>query len=214
MPGDTPVWRYQTLDAVVATIKTRQLRLTRVDRFEDDPFEGSVPNAQIDQQTVLFIGAESRRTMMERVMPHHYADFAKSLPPDFEDSWTRMTRLRRAKTRSAHASCWATGQESDLLWRLYAKEDGRRQGVGVAFQTTVARLEASVSVHDIYVSPVRYIRYHEAPPFTDEMDALLHKRHSFESERELRLLKLDQAHFGALVPILSGHSATRSISLS
>jgi hypothetical protein len=26
MPGDTPVWRYLTLSAVIATIKTRQLR--------------------------------------------------------------------------------------------------------------------------------------------------------------------------------------------
>jgi hypothetical protein len=193
---DTPVWRYQSLAAAVATIKT--LRLTRVDQFKD-PFEGSVPKAQIDQQAVLFIGAESRRTMMNRIMPNNYADFAHSIPPADEDSWTRTTRLRRARTRSAHASCWSAGEESELLWRLYATEGGQ-PGVGVALQTTVARLEASVTAHDLYVSPIKYIRYHEAQPFTDEMDALLHKRHGFETERELRLLKFDQAHFGALVP--------------
>jgi hypothetical protein len=32
------------------------------------------------------------------------------------------------------------------------------------------------------------------------MDSLLHKRHGFAAERELRLLKFDAAHFGALVP--------------
>ena len=47
--GDTPVWRYLSLSAVLATIKTRQLRLTRVDKFHD-PFEGSVPKSQIEQQ--------------------------------------------------------------------------------------------------------------------------------------------------------------------
>jgi hypothetical protein len=45
-----------------------------------------------------------------------------------------------------------------------------------------------------------YLKYHEAPAFTDEMDSLLHKRHGFAAERELRLLKFDQAHFNALVP--------------
>ena len=57
-----------------------------------------------------------------------------------------------------------------------------------------------MAAHDLYVSPITYLPYHEAPPFTDEMDSLLHKRHGFAAERELRLLKFDQAHFNALVP--------------
>jgi hypothetical protein len=196
MPGDTPVWRYQSLGAVTETIKTRQLRLTRVDKFHD-PFEGSVPQAQFDQQTVLLIGAESRRHMMNRIATHH-PGMARSMPPD-EDSWARITRLRRARTRSAHASCWAAGAESEALWRLYCADDGC-QGVGVALRTTLASLEASVATHDLYVSPIKYVIYHEAPPFTDEMDSLLHKRHGFAAEHELRLLKFDETHFGALVP--------------
>jgi hypothetical protein len=32
------------------------------------------------------------------------------------------------------------------------------------------------------------------------MDSLLHKRHGFAAEHELRLLKFDEAHFSALVP--------------
>jgi hypothetical protein len=190
------VWRYLSLSAVIATIKARRLRLTRVDRFHD-PFEGSVPKAQIDQQTVLLIGAESRRTMMNRIIAHH-SGTERSMLQD-EDSWTRITRLRRARTHSAHASCWSAGDESEALWRLYSADDGC-QGVGVALQTTLARLEASVAAHNLYVSPITYLVYHEAPPFTDEMDSLLHKRHGFAAERELRLLKFDQAHYSALVP--------------
>jgi len=196
MSGDTPVWRYLTLSAVIATIKTRRLRLTRVDRFQD-PFEGSVPKAQIEQQTLLLIGAESRRAMMSPVAAHH-PGMARPMPPD-EDSWTRITRLRRSRTRSAHASCWSAGDESEALWRLYSADDGG-QGVGVALRTTLARLEASVAAHDLYISPIAYLPYHEAPAFTDEMDPLLHKRHGFAAERELRLLKFDEAHFSALVP--------------
>jgi hypothetical protein len=191
IPGDTPVWRYLSLDAVIATIKTRRLRLTRIDKFQD-PFEGSVPDAVIDQQTVLLIGRESRRHMMNQIAPHH-PGMAASMPP-YEDSWTRMTRLRRARTRSAHASCWSHGDESELLWRLYCRHEGS-QGVGVALRTTLARLEASVEAPDLTVSPINYVRYHEAPPFTDDMAPLLqHKRHLFAPERELRLLKFDQAH--------------------
>jgi hypothetical protein len=70
----------------------------------------------------------------------------------------------------------------------------------VALRTTLARLEASVAAHDLYVSPITYRRYHEGPAFTDEMDSLLHKRHGFRAEEELRILKFDEAHYSALVP--------------
>jgi hypothetical protein len=146
------VWRYLTLSAVIATIKTRHLRLTRVDRFQD-PFEGSVPKKQIEDQ--LLIGAASRRTMMNRVAAHH-PGMARLMPPD-EDPWIRITRLRRVRTRSSHASCWSAGHESEALWRLYWADNGC-QGVGVALRTTLARLEASVAAHDLYesdhVSPI------------------------------------------------------------
>jgi hypothetical protein len=184
MSDDTPVWRYLTLSAVIATIKTQHLRLTRVDRFQD-PFEGSVPKKQIEDQNQRFIAAVSGLTMMNCV-------------PD-EDPWNRTTRLRRAQTRSSHASCWSAGDESETLWRLYCADDGC-QGVGVALRTTQVRLEASVAAHDLYVSPIRYLKYHEAPAFTDEIDPLLHKRHGFAAEHELRLLKFNKAHFSALVP--------------
>ncbi len=52
MDPDTPVWRYLSLNAVIATVRDRQLRFTRVDRFKD-PFEGSVPKQTIDDQVLL-----------------------------------------------------------------------------------------------------------------------------------------------------------------
>jgi hypothetical protein len=189
MSGDMPVRRYLSLSAVIATIRTGHLRLTRVDKFQD-PFEGSVPKKQLEDQIPILIGAASRRTMLNSVAAH-YPDMARLEPPD-EDPWGRITRLRRARTRSAHASCWSAGDESEPLWRAYCAYDGCR-GVGVALRMTLARLEASVAAHDLYVSPIKYIPYREAPAFTDEMDSLLHKRNAFIDERELRLLKFDEA---------------------
>jgi hypothetical protein len=57
-----------------------------------------------------------------------------------------------------------------------------------------------VEAYDFFVSPINYRLYHPGPAFSDEMDSLLHKRLAFKAEHELRLLKFDQAHYGALVP--------------
>jgi hypothetical protein len=190
------VWRYLSLSGLIATIKTRQLRLTRVDTFQDR-FEGSVPKKQIDDQNILLSGAGSKRAMLNSVFAW-FPSMGRLEPPD-EDPWIRITRLRRAQTRSAHASCWSHGDESEALWRLYCADDGCA-GVGVALHTTLARLEQSVAVHDLYVSPITYVPYHKAPAFTDEIDPLMYKRHGFAAERELRLLKYDKAHYNRLVP--------------
>jgi hypothetical protein len=80
-----------------------------------------------------------------------------------------MTRLRRAMTRAAHASCWARGEESEALWRLYCEGDHIR-GLGVVLRTTLEKLETSFVAHDLYVSPVIYRPYHLGPAFTDERD--------------------------------------------
>jgi hypothetical protein len=195
MDPDTPLWRYLSLDAVIATVRDRQLRFTRVDTFAD-PFEGSVPKQQIDDQVVLFGGAYRTRTMYKSVAAHHPSG-AMSIP-EWEDPWVRMTRLRRAKTRSTHACCWAAGDESEALWRLYCTNNGQR-GLGVALRTTLAQLETSVAPHDLYVSPVTYRHYHEGPAFNDELDSFMHKRKGFLAEHEVRLLKVDDAHLGALI---------------
>jgi len=51
----------------------------------------------------------------------------------------------------------------------------------------------------LYVSPITYRHYHEGPAFNDELDSFMHKRQGFFAEHEVRLLKVDNAHFGALI---------------
>ncbi len=77
--------------------------------------------------------------------------------------------------------------------------DDRRPGLGVALQTTLAQLEMSVAPQDLYVSPITYRHYHEGSAFNDERDSFMHKRKGFFAEHEVRLLKVDDAHFGALI---------------
>lgn len=131
---DTTVWRYMCLDAVVSTLRDRKLRLTRVDTFRD-PFEGSVPKQQIDDQVVLFSHTYRNRATWS-VIAQSYPPGEIYVPHDWgEDPWIRMTRLRRARTRSIHASCWSWGEESEALWRLYCTHDGA-SGIGIAVRTT------------------------------------------------------------------------------
>jgi len=197
MNSDTAVWRYLSLAALVATAGDRQLRLTRLDTFPD-PFEGSVTKQDIDNQVPLFSGHQAAMMMMDAVSMH-YPDMGR-MHREREDPWTRMTRLRRAKTRSAHVSCWAAGNESEALWRLYCTQDGP-QGVGVALRTTLSKLEASITGHDFYFSPVAYRHYHEGPAFAHELDSFFHKRLGFECEHEVRLLKFDEAQYHALINV-------------
>ena len=57
-----------------------------------------------------------------------------------------------------------------------------------------------MKVHKLDVRPITYLRYQEAPAFTDDIAPLFHKRHGFNAECELRLLKFNEEHFKALIP--------------
>jgi hypothetical protein len=72
-----------------------------------------------------------------------------------------MTVRRRALTRSAQASCWTAGPESEALWRLYCEDDGVHgkdglRGQGVAVRSMLCKVEASVAALDLIVSPINY----------------------------------------------------------
>ena len=83
-------------------------------------------------------------------------------------------------------SCWhASEHESDAMWRLYAPG-----GEGVAIQTTAARLTESMGPSDdVLLGSVKYVDYdQDVIPERNIFSAALHKRRSFEHEREVRAL--------------------------
>ncbi len=187
---DTQVWHYTTLKAVIAIWRDKQLRLKRIDKFLD-PFEGSVTKQDIDNQVPLFAGYQGLTMAMQHAAAH---DPVKA--PVYRDLWGEMTKRRRAKTRSAHASCWSSGDESEAMWRLYCT-DGE-SGQGLALRSTLAKLEASVVHENVYVSPMNYRFYHEGDAFNDELVAFMHKRWGFWHEQEVRVVMYDAAHYSKL----------------
>lgn len=192
-------------------LRDRQIRLTRLDAFPD-PFEGSVPKRQIDDQVAIFGGAQLTEMMMRSVAAY-YPDMQLPRYPDRQvprsrDLWREMTQRRRAKTRSAHAICWSSGDESEAMWKLYCSDGG--QGQGLALRSQLAKLEESVAGHDLIVSPVTYRFFHEGDAFDDELDPFMHKRKGFAYEQEVRLLKYDEGHYFALNSFLRGNATAAS----
>ena len=196
LPLDTPVWHYTSLEAVSAMHIDKKMRLSRIDTFRD-PFEGSVPQKQVDDQVAVFGGQQSTRIWPQRSVAR--SDMGLLSEPPYRDPWAYVAALRRAKLRSAHAICWVHGEESEAMWRLYCAWEHKQ---GLALCTTLGKLEQSVIEHDVYVSPITYRPYHEGDAFDDELDAFFHKRFGFGHEHEVRILDFNHAHYAALAAYL------------
>lgn len=204
MDPATELRRYTTLNALLQMLRNRCLRLTRVDTFPD-PFEGSVPQRQIDDQVAIF---SSRNATQMMSVAAYYPSMSRP-PRRSLDPWTELKLRRQAMTRSAHASCWTAGHESEAMWRLYCR-DGGQEGQGVSLRSTLGQIETSVAHHDLFVSPIRYRYYHEGDAFDNELDPFIHKRMGFSHEREVRLLKYDESHYIELAAALTSADPPRA----
>jgi hypothetical protein len=92
-----------------------------------------------------------------------------------------VTRLRKR----TFVNCWHMNEhEPASMWAQYV-----RQGVGVALRSTVGRLMDAVECapREVRLSEVIYIDYEsQRPPDDYPLARFIHKRKSFEHERELR----------------------------
>lgn len=200
---DTPVWRYMSLDAVLITLSSRQLRLTRLDKF-DDPFEGTVPQAELAKVAAQFFDAKafSEGPRLRRAIQFNDVQ-RRSM------SWADEMRQRRvARLQCAHASCWRQGDESEGMWRLYCKDAGIA-GQGVAVRTTIGKLSEALQLAGVHVQPIVYRAYHEGPPFTHELACFFHKRKGFAHEQEVRVLTYDAERSHEFTRYIAGFSDTQ-----
>lgn len=159
------VWRYMDFTKLVSLIDSRRLFFTRADKF-DDPFEGSWPriNVLARQQVPDVIPAESREAFLT----------AMENSGAFNKMWPKYNAI----------NCWHMNEhESAAMWKLYLKSDE-----GIAVQSTYSNFRASITDDEIvFLGVVKYIDYE-----TEWIDAgnlltpFVHKRKSFEHEREIR----------------------------
>ena len=94
-----------------------------------------------------------------------------------------LVALRRAMRSNIFVNCWyESDDESAAMWKLYA------QHAGIAVRSTYTSLAKSIQTKQpIYIGRIRYIDYVIDPMPTENMfTPFLHKRKSFEHEREVR----------------------------
>jgi hypothetical protein len=97
-----------------------------------------------------------------------------------------MSDLARRSVLRTYVNCWHMGKhESFAMWRLYAAA-----GQGVAVRSTFRALtQALRGSEEIHVGTVNYLDPRRTPvPEGNTMNPFMHKRISFDYERELRAL--------------------------
>ncbi|MGQ0434234.1 MAG: hypothetical protein ACT452_17750 [Microthrixaceae bacterium] len=169
-PDDAELlWRYFDMEKYVAMLGMEALWLSRADTL-GDPFEGSLTEANV------------------RARPDLYED----IPPE---AMRRIERHRMLMTRHTYISCWHRNSvESAAMWRLYADR------AGIAIISSYRRIRDAVGeishpssdTKSIYAGNVEYVSYKDFfIPEGNLFDAFMHKRHSYEHEREVRLVTMD-----------------------
>lgn len=161
------VWRYMDFTKLVSLLDSRQLYFTRSDKV-GDPFEGSWPK----------INVAARQQVPDIVPPEARENFLRAMAMLGEHSrkWARCIAI----------NCWHMNEhESAAMWKLYLKSDE-----GVSIQSTYSKLrESFLDDERIFLGVVNYIDYDSE--WIDAGNALtpfVHKRRSFEHEREVRAL--------------------------
>nr|VFK54433.1 MAG: Protein of unknown function (DUF2971) [Candidatus Kentron sp. TUN] len=92
--------------------------------------------------------------------------------------------MEEVSRNRSYISCWyESAYESAAMWNIYSKDSG------LAIRTTLRDFIDSFqnTTEEIYIGRVKYIDYDKESLFLGNMfRLLLHKRKSFEHEREIR----------------------------
>jgi hypothetical protein len=165
------IWRYMDFTKFVEMINSQTLFFSRSDKFEDK-YEGfHLGVAKIAAAFERITGDKSSKAAIEHM--------------------TLMENVRKSLPLCGNINCWHMNEyESSAMWKSYVKHDE-----GIAIQSTFKKLKDSLSNNEekIEFSTVKYIDYEKAEGKWGPESAFIHKRKSFEYEKELRalILKID-----------------------
>ena len=161
-PDDTKVkiWRYMDFTKFASLLETESLFLSRVDLFED-PYEGATSHVNAQLRPLVYKN--------------------KGIPLEAIAGFSKFTEWSRSWT---YVNCWHMNKtESAAMWKLYAQTNE-----AVAIQSTYEKLHSCLP-SGTFVGVVNYIDYDiEWMPEDNGFWPLMHKRLSFEHEKELRVL--------------------------
>jgi len=132
----------------------------------NDPFEGTYPLKNIQDPQIRTVGSK-------------------------EDSKRIITEHRKEMREYTLVNCWHMNEvESAAMWNIYNKNLN-----GIAIQSTFDRLRTSFSESSddtVHIGIVKYIDFaNESFSDLNTLYPYIHKRKSFEHERELRVVIMD-----------------------
>lgn len=159
------IWRYMDFTKYVSLLDAGGLYFSRSDLL-GDPFEGSTTHGNL----------ALRR------------EFYEDLPPEVGDRMSsHLSNALRWSRQWTFISSWHMNEfESAAMWSIYASSNE-----AIAVQSTYARLHNCLP-SDVYVGEVQYIDYEaKRMPENNMFWPFVHKRKSYEHERELRAIFQD-----------------------
>lgn len=160
---NTKIWRYMDFTKFVSLLDRRQLFFIRSDCL-DDPFEGTYPLENIRNPQLKGATKNAQR---------------------------QITEVRKQMREYVLVNCWHMNEyESASMWNIYNKGPN-----GIAIQSTFDRLRNSFSESSdiqVHIGVVKYIDFRkECFSELNTLYPFIHKRKSFEHEKELRAVIID-----------------------
>ena len=170
-PDETVLWRYMDFCKFIDIIERNALFFARADKFED-PYEGVFPKGNVlALEQIVRSQTQDPRVLKDinKIYPQakEYADYIL-------------------------CNCWHENtDESEAMWKIYSKNED-----SIVIKTNVKSLKNSLlGTEDVYIGRINYINYDGLQPVFKENICTymqyLHKRKSFEHEREVRAI-IDQ----------------------
>ena len=157
-PSDAILWRYMDFTRFVSLLEKQALFFARADKL-GDPFEGALSRINVAMHPVLY----------------------KDEDPNLRAT---MAYFMKESRRFTLVNCWhESPHESAAMWRLYSGGAG-----SIAVRSDQDSLTGSlIGDDDVHVGRVAYVNYERHfIPEGNSFHPYLHKRRSFEHEREVR----------------------------
>jgi hypothetical protein len=165
---DIRIWRYMDLSKYLAILQRRSLFFPRATLL-GDPFEGSATRPMV----------EARQFIMKNRTSEPALAAWKDVP---DEMFSSLSALTKTMVERYLICCWHMNEfESAAMWRLYLQSNE-----GICIQSTHRKLRSGLP-KCVLIGEVNYINY-ETGGFSEGnlFNFIMHKRKSFEHEKELR----------------------------
>jgi hypothetical protein len=188
---DIKVWRYMDFTKYVSMLDSSSLFFARADLLGDS-FEGSSPKVNIALRPTFY------RDTLQQMSKANPAN--QDVSKEFLGFLQFLSTSNELNRYTVYVNSWHMNEyESAAMWHLYATN----RAEAIAVQTTYARsrdclpsgIDVGLNSHGpapIHIGEVQYIDYHtEWFPEGNLFYPFVHKRKSFEHEREVRAVLND-----------------------